>query len=65
MSQLINLGSLCIDYVYRVAEIVTSGQTLASTQRDIFAGGKGLNQSVAAARAGAQVAHFGADWGGR
>ena len=41
-------------------QIVGPGVTLASTGRDIFAGGKGLNQSVAAAKAGASVRHVGA-----
>ncbi|MEM7100380.1 MAG: ribokinase [Pseudomonadota bacterium] len=58
--KIVNIGSLCIDYVYRVPRIVSEGVTLASTQRQVFAGGKGLNQSVAAARAGAEVVHCGA-----
>lgn len=33
---------------------------MASPERQVFSGGKGLNQSLAAARAGAQVHHFGA-----
>lgn len=60
MNKLINVGSLCIDYVYAVPSIVGEGQTLASSSRDVFAGGKGLNQSLAAAKAGCQVHHFGA-----
>ena len=58
--KVINLGSLCIDYVYTVAEIAEQGVTIASTDRQIFAGGKGLNQSIAAAQAGVQVVHVGA-----
>ena len=57
--RLINVGSLCIDYVYSVPQIVVSGETLASTARHVYAGGKGLNQSIAAARGGADVLHFG------
>ena len=59
MPKLVNLGSLCIDHVYRVAGIAAPGETVASTSHDVFPGGKGLNQSIAAARAGARVAHVG------
>lgn len=57
--KLVNLGSLCIDNVYRVANITGPGETVASASHEVFPGGKGLNQSIAAARAGAQVEHFG------
>lgn len=60
MPKLVNLGSLCIDFVYSVPALVNAGETVASTERQVFSGGKGLNQSVAAARAGASVHHFGA-----
>ena len=56
---IINFGSLNIDYVYTVDHIVTPGETIASTNMEIFAGGKGLNQSVALARAGVFVKHAG------
>ena len=59
MARLINLGSLCVDHVYRVANFASAGETLSSASHTVFAGGKGLNQSLAAARAGAQVHHFG------
>lgn len=55
--KLYNLGSLNIDYVYAVSHFVTAGETLASESMQVFPGGKGLNQSVAAARAGAKVVH--------
>lgn len=54
-----NLGSLNIDYVYSVEHFVTAGETLSSDQLEIFPGGKGLNQSIALARAGAAVIHGG------
>lgn len=54
-----NVGSLNIDRVYRVPAIVRPGETLAVSNFRVFAGGKGLNQSVAAARAGARVRHVG------
>ena len=53
-------GSLNIDYVYSVDHFVTKGETLSSTRLEVFTGGKGLNQSIALARAGAQVFHAGA-----
>ena len=59
MPKLVNLGSLCIDNVYRVPAIAGAGETVASRSHEVFPGGKGLNQSVAAARAGAAVAHVG------
>ena len=52
-----NLGSLNIDYVYAVDHFVFSGETLSSKSLNIFPGGKGLNQSVALARAGVRVIH--------
>ncbi len=52
-----NLGSLNIDYVYNVDHFVSAGETLASDNMQTFAGGKGLNQSVALSRAGAKVIH--------
>lgn len=45
-------GSMNIDYVYSLDHIVGPGETIFSTGREIFAGGKGLNQSVAMAKAG-------------
>ena len=52
-----NLGSLNIDYVYAVEHFVQAGETLSSKEMRVFPGGKGLNQSIALARAGAQVIH--------
>ena len=60
MSKILNFGSLNIDYVYSVPHFVMPGETLAAIERNVFAGGKGLNQSVAAARAGGNVYHAGA-----
>lgn len=57
--RVLSFGSLNIDYVYSVDHMVTPGETLASSSRSVFAGGKGLNQSVALARAGAAVYHAG------
>lgn len=54
-----NIGSLNIDYVYRVPHFVRAGETLSSAAMAVFPGGKGLNQSIALARAGAMVVHGG------
>ncbi len=59
MAKILNVGSINIDYVYQVPHFVRPGETLASTGMQPFPGGKGLNQSVALARAGAQVYHAG------
>lgn len=52
-------GSMNIDYVYSLDHIVGLGETIFSTGRETFAGGKGLNQSVAMAKAGLPVWHAG------
>ena len=57
--KVLNFGSLNLDYVYDVDHMVAPGETLASTERTVFCGGKGLNQSIALARAGADVYHAG------
>ncbi|HAG68710.1 MAG TPA: ribokinase [Lachnospiraceae bacterium] len=57
--RVLNFGSLNIDYVYRVDHILVKGETESSFSRNIFAGGKGLNQSVALGRAGVNVFHAG------
>ncbi|KJZ19402.1 ribokinase [Loktanella sp. S4079] len=55
-----NLGSINVDIVFAVPHILAPGETLASTGRQVFLGGKGANMSVAAARAAARVNHIGA-----
>lgn len=64
---IINFGSINIDHVYQVPHLVAPGETLAATQYTQHLGGKGANQALAIARAGAQVMHVGAmnpkdDW---
>lgn len=59
-AKLLVYGSLNIDYVYQVPHFVQPGETLLSSQRDVFAGGKGLNQAVALARAGGDTYFAGA-----
>jgi len=57
--RVLNFGSLNLDYVYAVDHFVRPGETISSTSRVVKHGGKGLNQSIALARAGANVAHAG------
>ena len=57
--KVLNFGSLNIDYVYSVDHFVRAGETLSSEKMEKFCGGKGLNQSIALARAGAPVYHAG------
>ena len=54
-----DIGSANIDYVYNVSHITKPGETLSSSDMQIFPGGKGLNQAVALSKAGADVV-FGA-----
>lgn len=48
-------GSMNIDNVYHVQHIVMPGETISSTLKETFVGGKGMNQAVAMARAGLDV----------
>lgn len=55
-----NLGSINIDHFYRVPHFPAPGETLAAGDYRMGLGGKGANQSAAAAKAGAKVRHIGA-----
>ena len=57
--KILNFGSCNIDYVYRLHHIAAPGETQKSDDLQTFAGGKGLNQSVAIAKAGGRVCHAG------
>ncbi len=57
--KVLNFGSLNYDYVYHVEHAVVPGETISSVEMDVFCGGKGLNQSIALARAGILVYHAG------
>ena len=57
--KVLNYGSLNLDYVYRVDHIIAGGETEATAGMETFPGGKGLNQSIALAKAGAEVYHAG------
>ena len=58
--KVLNFGSLNIDRVYKVVDFVQPGETVLSADYQEFCGGKGLNQSIALARAGVSVYHAGA-----
>ena len=56
---IVNFGSINLDFVYRVERLVRPGETVQAMGQQLFSGGKGFNQSVALARAGASVRHVG------
>lgn len=57
--KILNFGSLNIDNVFNVEYIVKPGQTIDSFSVNTYPGGKGLNQTLAIARAGARPYHAG------
>lgn len=57
--KILNLGSMNVDNVYQVDEFLLPGETKLSQGLSLFCGGKGLNQSIAAVRAGNEVWHAG------
>ena len=57
--KILNFGSCNVDYVYSLDHIVRVGETETTERMEIFPGGKGLNQSIAVARAGAEIYHAG------
>lgn len=57
--KVLNYGSLNYDYVYLVEHMVQLGETISSFDMETHFGGKGLNQSIALAKAGADVYHAG------
>ena len=57
--KILNFGSLNIDYTYRIDHFVKAGETISASAMQKNIGGKGLNQSVALAKAGANVYHAG------
>ncbi len=60
MGRIAVLGSANMDLVVRQPRPVRPGETIFGTSFETGPGGKGLNQAVAAARAGAEVAFVGA-----
>jgi ribokinase len=57
--KILSFGSLNIDEVYLVEHFAGPGETIPSIARSVFAGGKGLNQSIALRKAGVPVWHAG------
>lgn len=57
--KVLSFGSLNLDKVYSVSHFIRPGETMAAIKLEEFCGGKGLNQSIALAKAGAQVWHAG------
>ena len=55
----LSIGSMNLDYVYQVPHLARPGESLMATAMETKAGGKGLNQTLALARAGATVRHAG------
>lgn len=53
--RVLDFGSLNVDYVYSVPHMIRGGETLLSRKLEVFAGGKGLNQAIALAKAGVEV----------
>jgi ribokinase len=60
MSAIVVLGSANMDLVVRQPRLPHPGETMFGSSFDTIPGGKGLNQAVAAARAGGDVGFLGA-----
>jgi len=58
-ARVVVVGSLNLDLVVQVSRRPVKGETLRGTGFGMFVGGKGNNQAIAAARAGAQVSMVG------
>lgn len=57
--KILNYGSMNIDRVYSVEHTVRPGETVLSGGMTLYCGGKGLNQSIAIAKAGGEIYHAG------
>ena len=57
--KILNFGSINVDIVFSVNHIVHPAETISARGMSVNPGGKGANQSVALARAGATVLHAG------
>ncbi|HXZ86856.1 MAG TPA: PfkB family carbohydrate kinase, partial [Myxococcota bacterium] len=55
MRDIVVVGSLNVDVSLRVPRFVRPGETLRASGLEVGAGGKGLNQAIAAARLGGRV----------
>lgn len=59
MNKVTVLGSLNVDSILRFKRFPKPGETLPLTGKSVAGGGKGANQAIAAARAGAQTTFIG------
>lgn len=59
MKRILVIGSINFDEVYSVTDIVIPGQTISCSSYNRYLGGKGNNQAIALARAGASVSFGG------
>lgn len=57
--RILNFGSLNLDHVYQLPRFVQPGETITAAEYAVHLGGKGHNQSVALAKAGASIWHAG------
>ena len=57
--RLLVVGSINIDLVACASRLPAPGETILGSSFDVFNGGKGANQAVAAARLGATVTMIG------
>ena len=57
--KVLNFGSVNIDYVYQMEHFIRPGETAPCRALTTGCGGKGLNQSIALAKAGTKVYHAG------
>ncbi|MFT4089966.1 MAG: ribokinase [Asticcacaulis sp.] len=57
--EIVVVGSINADFIFNVPHLPLSNQTLMATHSQVAMGGKGLNQAIAAARAGAKVSMIG------
>ncbi len=60
VAHIVAIGMSNTDLVCSTPKLPRAGETVAGTSFDTYAGGKGANQAVAAARSGAAVAFIGA-----
>lgn len=59
MSNICVLGSINMDMVYEVEDIPKEGETITAKSLNLYPGGKGLNQAIAASRLGGDVSFIG------
>lgn len=58
MKKIVVIGSINIDLVFHVEDIVKAQETVASKSLERYLGGKGLNQALALSKAYPEVSLF-------